>query len=208
MAHEKARKVKEATLFDIPPPAPRGGLRASQDINVMMLFVENKQGEIIGGHRAKYIRKKQRQIWNVQWEEGPMPKTWREANARVSEFYHREMNRAVPELALCEDNWKGEEIAKDNYSQWYRSKKNPVKNEDDDDDAQATVRKRSPSLSLAATTPPKKTKIEDRASPPLPHSGESITAAIQPPVTPDGESVEVFGDSVHDGAYAVTTRVL
>ena len=36
-------------------------------------------------------------------------------------YYHQEMRRKFPILALCENSWKADQIAIDNYSSWHTS---------------------------------------------------------------------------------------
>jgi hypothetical protein len=148
--------------------AERGKVRASQGENVTMLFVENKDGEPIDGHRATEIRRIARSIWAAFAKSGRAPKSWCKADMSTAQEYNREMRRFFPELCLCEFDWKAEQIAIENYPSWYQhhSKDNekPVKHEsvdmnldsDSTDEAVQVHVKRS--KSNAITQAPKRKK--------------------------------------------------
>ena len=112
----------------------RGKTRASQGINVTMLYVENENGIAIDGHRAAEIRRYARLIWVHMSNNGELPTSWGKASVKLSQAYCREMRQRFSELALCELDWKADQIATDNYPSWYKnwsesSQKTSVKQE-------------------------------------------------------------------------------
>jgi hypothetical protein len=110
-------QVEAATL----PPGERGKGRASQGVNVAMRFVEDERGEPIDGYQAQYIRTWARGIWIEIAEKGILRAKWGDMSVEDLKYYHQEMRRKFPILALCENSWKADQIAIDNYSSWHTS---------------------------------------------------------------------------------------
>ena len=99
----------------------RGKSRAAQGINVTMLFAEFEDGTIVDGHVAGNIRRCARSAWVYLANKGEAPPKWRSASMLIIQSYHKEMYRRFPFLQYCDDNWKVEQIAIDNYPSWYTS---------------------------------------------------------------------------------------
>ena len=115
----------------------RGKARASQGINVAMRYVEDENGTVIDGHRATEIRRYARLIWVNIANSGGLPTSWGKADVKLSQTYYCEMRQRFPELALCDLDWKADQIATDNYPSWFKnwsesSQKAPVKHEQED----------------------------------------------------------------------------
>jgi hypothetical protein len=98
-----------------------------------MLYVEDERGNVIDGHRATDIRRVARSIWVQLAGAGKAPKTWTKADVLTVDHYKREMRRHFPELGLCDQDWKADQIAIDNYPSWHQNYcKDVVKHEDPD----------------------------------------------------------------------------
>jgi hypothetical protein len=97
----------------------RGRSRAAQGVNVAMRYIEDENGQVIDGHRASAIRKLARSIWIALANTGKAPAKWSQADIVVAQSYRREMRHHFPELRLCENDWKVDLIASDNYPSWY-----------------------------------------------------------------------------------------
>ena len=90
----------------------------SQGVNVTMRYVEDESGQMIDGHKASAIHKMACSIWAAFVQHGKAPTKWSQADIVVLQSYQREMQQHFPELPLCENNWKAEQIAIDNYPLW------------------------------------------------------------------------------------------
>ena len=110
-------QVETTTL----PPGERGKGRASQGVNVAMRYVEDENGEPVDGFQAQYIQTWARRIWIEIAEKGILRPKWGDMSVEDLKYYHREMRRKFPVLALCENSWKADQIAIDNYSSWHTS---------------------------------------------------------------------------------------
>ena len=108
-----------------------------------MRYVEDENGQMVDGHRASAIRKLARSIWVALANAGKAPAKWSQADVVVAQSYKREMRRHFPELQLCENDWKADLIASDNYPSWYshqaNTSKRSIKQERDDSDDDADV---------------------------------------------------------------------
>jgi hypothetical protein len=98
---------------------PRGKARSSQGINVMMLYVEEENGEIVNGHVASEIRKYARSVWVHIAKTCGAPAKWGDAGVKISQAYREHMYSRFPFLQFCELDWKVDLIATDNYPSWY-----------------------------------------------------------------------------------------
>ena len=97
----------------------RGGERSLKGENVMMLFLQNKDGTPVNGIEAAYIRDFTRAIWRGLYLRGMAPETWGDASLDVKNDYIFEMEKKWEVLRYCENNWKANTIATLIYSQWY-----------------------------------------------------------------------------------------
>jgi len=102
--------------------AVRGKTAVSQGENVATLYVEDENGQPVDGHRLTSIRQLARKIWNKFADIGQAPPSWGKANMNFTNEYRREMCRQFPEFRLCENNWKAELLATENYSSWYSNR--------------------------------------------------------------------------------------
>jgi hypothetical protein len=84
-----------------------------------MRYIEDKNGQMINGHRASAMRKLARSIWAALANARKAPAKWSQADIVVAQSYRREMRQHFPELQLCENDWKVDLIASDNYPSWY-----------------------------------------------------------------------------------------
>ena len=116
---DRSSQENDAMVLD--SGSRRGKTRASQGINVTMLYVEDENGTAIDGHRAAEIRQYARLIWVHMSNNGELPTSWGKASIKLSQSYCREMRQRFPELALCELDWKADQIATDNYPSWYKN---------------------------------------------------------------------------------------
>ncbi|KAJ3911923.1 hypothetical protein F5877DRAFT_85393 [Lentinula edodes] len=96
----------------------RGNSRASKGINVSMRWVEEKNGEIIDGYRATYIRGFAFGLLFELLKQGKLPLKWSMASNDVKIWFYTEMARQIPELRYCADHWKTQEIATTIYPGW------------------------------------------------------------------------------------------
>jgi hypothetical protein len=108
-------QTEDATL----PPGECGKGRASQGVNVTMRYVEDENGEPVDGYLAQHIRTWARGIWIGIAEKGILRAKWGDMSVEDLKYYHREMRQKYPHLALCENSWKADQIATDNYSSWH-----------------------------------------------------------------------------------------
>jgi hypothetical protein len=99
----------------------RGKVRSAQGENVKMLYVEDEQGNTVNGNRASDMRRVARSIWIELARTGKAPKKWGRADVRVADYYKGEMRHRFPELRLCDQDWKADQIAIDNYPSWYQN---------------------------------------------------------------------------------------
>jgi len=111
-------KVNQSNAFTTTEQSKASKGRAPSGVNVTLRYVEDIHGVVVDGFRASEMRKFARAIWNQLEGSGKAPKSWGKADLDVATHYRREMRRRFPELALCEFDWKAEQIATDNYPNW------------------------------------------------------------------------------------------
>lgn len=80
-----------------------------------MRYVQDKDGNPVDGDRAGFIRGIANGIWRALADRGVAPRTWKRGPLHIQESYNREMATRFPELRLCSQDWKAEQIAIDNY---------------------------------------------------------------------------------------------
>jgi hypothetical protein len=134
------RSEQESDNMILDNSGRRGKARASQGINVTMRYVEDENGKLVNGHRATEMRRHARLIWVHMAKSGGPPLSWGKADVKLSQTYCQEMRQRFPELALCDLDWKADQIATDNYPSWFKnwsesSQKAPVKHEQEDSGA-------------------------------------------------------------------------
>jgi hypothetical protein len=141
------RSEQESDAMVLDNSGQRGKARASQGINVAMRYVEDENGNVVDGHRAAEMRRYGRLIWVHMANNAGVPLSWGKADVKLSQTYCCEMRQRFPELALCELDWKADQIATDNYPSWYKnwsesSQKALVKHEQEDPSAALNPPKR------------------------------------------------------------------
>ena len=102
-------------------PAPgsqhgQGCCRAG--INVSMRYIQDKDGKVIDGHRAREIRIHARAIFVGFAMQGKQFASWGDADAASRRFFYNEMVIRFEELQYCDLDWKAEQIATDTFPGW------------------------------------------------------------------------------------------
>ncbi|KIY42934.1 hypothetical protein FISHEDRAFT_78995 [Fistulina hepatica ATCC 64428] len=100
----------------------RGNLRALNDENLHHRFLEYEDGTVVGGRRLLSMLQDSRGLFEMIFDAGLSPKTWKSAREDVQDFYFTSMGRSFPELRLCADNWKANKLATVVYSKWKQRK--------------------------------------------------------------------------------------
>jgi hypothetical protein len=96
-----------------------GRQRASKGVNVKMLYVVDINGNPIDGHKAGIMREAAREIWRHLSKAGKAPDQWKtDVPVDTADMYKFEMAHRFEELRLCDNGWKAEQIAVDNYPSW------------------------------------------------------------------------------------------
>ena len=99
-----------------------GRSRASKGVNVNMLYIVDENGSPVDGHRASSMQNVARSIWAELASKGLTPKKWKtDTELAVADHYRREMQNRFPELKLCENCWKADQIAIDYYPSWHKA---------------------------------------------------------------------------------------
>jgi len=84
-----------------------------------MRYVVDRSGVPVDGHRAGVIRSYARSFWAELSHKGQAPNKWKgESTLQIAENYRLQMANLCVELRLCENGWKADQIAIDNYSSW------------------------------------------------------------------------------------------
>lgn len=135
-------KVNQSNVFTTTEQSKASKGRAPSGINVTLRYVEDMHGVVVDGFRASEMRKFARAIWNQLEGKGKAPKSWGKADLDVATHYRREMCRRFPELALCEFDWKAEQIATDNYPNWASNNLQGVKLEPSEPSSTHSKRRR------------------------------------------------------------------
>ncbi|KAG6914756.1 hypothetical protein DXG01_015506 [Tephrocybe rancida] len=95
------------------------GKSRSPGKNITMRYVVGQDSIPVNGNEAKKIRHYAHALWGLYAEHNICPLTWMKASSDVMQHYRNSMNTKYPDLRLCEDNWKSEQITIDNYPSWY-----------------------------------------------------------------------------------------
>lgn len=97
----------------------RGKSLMSKGINKTAQYIEDTNGEPVDGYRIRDIRYHARAIWANFQTVGRAPPTWGRADAEVANVYRREMRSKFFEFSLCNNDWKADLLATENYPSWY-----------------------------------------------------------------------------------------
>ena len=93
-----------------------------------MLYIVNRDGNPVDGHRAGAMRTTARAIWAQLSSQGIAPVKWMtDVNLSIGNHYHFQMQDRFEELRLCEAGWKANQIAIDYYPSWRNSQQNKGK---------------------------------------------------------------------------------
>ncbi|KAJ7783930.1 hypothetical protein DFH07DRAFT_764299 [Mycena maculata] len=165
VAHENSTASESNTEG----PQPRGSTRASQGINVTMLYVTSAEGIAIDGFRAGNIRGLAIKLFVGMAARGVAPLTWTQGSLQGQRAFSAEICKHYPEMALCDNDWKVQKMAKNMYSSWHKGNvRNSIKLEADNsvpplkgkkkrsldsDDAVESDRKRTKDISAPAGMP-------------------------------------------------------
>ncbi|CAL1693935.1 unnamed protein product [Somion occarium] len=165
----------------------RGGSRAAEGENVMMPFMQAKDGRVLDGYEIAAMRSFARGQWEMWVHEGKAPAQWKHAPGNLQEDFYRVMCEKFPAFKYCQDDWKCKKLVTYYYPDWISHNGNHVNNAPSPAATSATtpastpnedslsLRKRpSDSLVLATTTENKKAKNG------LKTSGESKAAIVDP----------------------------
>jgi hypothetical protein len=128
-------RVKEAgNSTDLGEGAVRGKSLMSKGVNKNAKYIEDTDGNPVDGYRLRDIRAHAWEIWANFQTVGRSPPSWGRADAEVARHYRREMRLKFSEFALCENDWKADQLATDNYPSWYSNhvKANDIKEETTD----------------------------------------------------------------------------
>lgn len=98
----------------------RGGARAAAGENVRLLWIENEDGSIIDGHVASAIRAKCRSLWIQMLVDGTAYKSWLKIPDVAATNFRNAICDAFPQLRLCENDWKAQALAKEEYPHFDR----------------------------------------------------------------------------------------
>ena len=102
-----------------PAPGTRCGQGWSRaGINVSMRFLQDKDGNIIDGHRAREIRIHARAIFVGFAMQGKQFTSWGDADAASRKVFYTEMRTRFEEFQFCDLDWKAEQIATDTFPGW------------------------------------------------------------------------------------------
>jgi hypothetical protein len=100
------------------PGAQRGQGRSRAGINVSMRYIQEKDGQVINGHRARDIRNHARAIFVGFTMQGKRFLSWGDVDAVSRRTFYNEMVLRFEELQYCDLDWKAEQIAIDTYPGW------------------------------------------------------------------------------------------
>lgn len=120
---EMDMEVEGETSEDIRPisPAPgakRGQGRSRAGINVAMHYIQDKDGNVISGHRSRDIRNHARAVFVSFATKGNLFSTWGEVDVINRRLFFNEMALCFEELKYCDLDWKAEQIAIDTFPGW------------------------------------------------------------------------------------------
>jgi hypothetical protein len=179
--------------------AEKGGTRMENDENVLMRFIEDSEGVVVGGRRAQDIWRHMHSVFNhLADQPGGPASTWTGYAAVKWQYYYHEMVNLFPELWLCELSWKADKLAIDAYPSWYQTyfkkdrehvKVEQIKAEGSNEIAAASVPEKC-SCSLLLPSLQKRTKLSPAAhitstsTPSASTTALSTTSSTAVPSTP------------------------
>ena len=118
----KIAENRRKDLSEVPTGGgSRGGARSAMGENVMMLYIEEVDGQPVDGTIAAQIREFARSIWRGFYKQKMAPDTWGEVDDKVQDYFVCEMEERWTVLRYCDNHWKANAIATSLYSQWYHT---------------------------------------------------------------------------------------
>jgi hypothetical protein len=127
----------------------RGKALMSKGINKTAKYIEGVDGEPVDGYKVRDIRSHARAIWANFQTVARAPPTWGRADAEIINVFRREMRSKFFEFSLCDNDWKADLLATENYPSWYN---NHIRT--DDIKAEAKVNSSLAAGSKRSTTEP------------------------------------------------------
>jgi len=118
----EAQSAKKNSSDPVDQPGARGRSRCAQGENVSAKYLEQTNGTPIGGRQAADIRAYARSIWIDFDKRNVAPRKWSHAPRSLQDEYVRDMETQWPVLHYCENHWKVQHIATNNYPQWYKNR--------------------------------------------------------------------------------------
>jgi hypothetical protein len=109
---------EESQFISPAPGAQRGQGRSRAGINVSMRYIQEKDGQVINGHRARDIRIHARAIFVGFTMQGKRFLSWGDVDAVSRRTFYNEMASRFEELQYCDLDWKSEQIAIDTFPGW------------------------------------------------------------------------------------------
>lgn len=109
----------------------------SQDVNKVMLYAENAQGEPVSNARAAEICQVALQMFHQLANHKLAPPSWKKAGADIASQFYTEMESQCEEMRLCSNHWKSDYLATQIYPSWHVTHisraaiKNKVKSKDE-----------------------------------------------------------------------------
>ena len=178
-------KKEKSAAVKVDPSLPMSKGRGPQGVNVTMHYMENESGDVVDGYCTSEMRKFARSIWTQLKAAKKAPKSWGKAELDVAVHYRREMCRHFPEFALCELDWKAEQLATDNYPNWVANNLAVVKEESSDT---AQTKRRGDSVDRVSKRPKtiESDTLPSDTAPPAPsllaNTPSSSSVAVVPPM--------------------------
>ena len=127
----KATKAEEEAVESLGSDAPMPGSSkrsckksGQKGVSTLSCFIEDKNGEQIPEDTKDAARAKAKAFWVKLFNRGIAPPCHGEADINIQEGFQAHMENAFPWLRYCENHWKTDQIWRNHYSDWYRTKKN------------------------------------------------------------------------------------
>ena len=92
--------------------------RARKPITGPMQYIQDREGRVVDEIAIFAMRGLAQSIWSELGVSGAAASTWRQVDMESKKHYYRAMAAGFFNLRLCDENWKAEQIAMDNYSLW------------------------------------------------------------------------------------------
>lgn len=102
---------------DIPPNLKEGKSAGSR---TKLIFLEDFDGQPVLEKDAREMNRTARSIWWGFYHRGLAPAKWGQLGQSDLDEYFTKMCSQYPQLALCENNWKANQLASLAYPSWYR----------------------------------------------------------------------------------------